>query len=62
MVVSTLDGAEIAGRPGRAEQVFGGGVRLGELQLQLAVAAARAAVGAADIVGRAGEDDLAGHG
>jgi hypothetical protein len=52
--------AEVAGRPGSSEQVFGGRVRLGQLDVEEAVAGVRGAVGARGDVGLAGEEKLGG--
>ena len=57
-----LDRAEVAGRPGAGEQVLGGRVRLRQLDVDEAVAAAGGAVGAAGGVGAAGEEDFCGGG
>ena len=56
--------AEVAGRPGGGEQVFGGRVRLGQLDIERAVVRVRGAVGAGGDVGLAGEEKLCsgGHG
>ena len=58
---SQLDRADVTGRPGGAEQVFRGRMRLRQLQFQRAVAAYGAAVAAAGIVGGSGEKELLGH-
>ena len=57
-----LDRADEAGRPGGAEQMLGGRVRLRQLDVELAVVAARRAVAARGDVGLAGEEELCGRG
>jgi len=53
--------AEEAGRPGGGEEIFGGRVRFGKLDVEHAVGAARIAFGAAFDVGGAGEESLVSH-
>jgi hypothetical protein len=50
--------ADEAGRPCGSEEIFGGGVRLRQRDVEDAVGAAGVAVGAAFDVGGAGEEDL----
>ncbi|MCY1245604.1 hypothetical protein D9M72_587680 [compost metagenome] len=57
-----LDRADVAGGPSSTEEVFGGRVRLCQLEFEHAVAALGAAVAAAGVVGLAGEKKLLGHG
>jgi hypothetical protein len=57
-----LDRADVAGRPGGAEQVFGRRMRLWQLDVEQAVLAAGSAVGAGGDVGLSGEENLGGHG
>ena len=54
------DRAHVAGRPGDAEQILGGRMRLGQLDVDLAVAALAIAIGAAGGVGLAAEKELLG--
>ncbi len=49
-----------AGRPCGGEEIFGGGVRLGQREVEDVVGAAGVAVRAAFDVGGAGEDDFVG--
>src|SRR5581483_3466503 len=59
-----FDCAEIAGRPGCAEQVFGGRVRLRQPDVELAVPGLRSSVAAGGDVGLSGEENFfsRGHG
>jgi hypothetical protein len=54
--------AHIAGRPGDAEQVLGGRMRLWQLDIDLAVAALAIAIAAAGGVGLGAEKNFLGHG
>ena len=59
-----LERADVAGRPGGGEQVFGGRVRLRQLDVEEAVARAGGAVRAGGDMGISGDENLCigGHG
>ena len=57
-----FDRAEIAGRPGGAEQVFRGRVRLRQLDVELAILGMRGAVVAGGDVGLSREEEFFGGG
>ena len=57
-----LQRTDVAGRPGGREQLLGGRVRLRQLDVEVAIAAARGAVAATRGVGLAGEENLLAHG